>query len=77
MSKAFEEIAKEVTQLSPQQRLKLASLLLKLNEDPATAETSAEWEEEILARIRAVDENEVDGVSFESVLLEAEGRLAT
>jgi len=77
MSKAFEEIAKEVTQLSPQQRIKLASLLLDLNEGAATAQTSAEWEQEILARIQVVDEDEVDGVSFESVLREAEGRLAS
>lgn len=56
MSKAFEEIAKEVTQLSPQQRVRLASLLLELNEGSASAETSAEWEQEILARIRAIDE---------------------
>ncbi len=77
MSKAFDEIAKQVTQLSPQQRTKLASLLLELNEGEASTEASAEWEQEILARIRAVDESEVEGTSFESVLREAEGRLAS
>jgi len=77
MSKAFEEIAREATQLSREQRLDLASMLLELNEDSADGDVSAVWEEEILARIRVVDENEVDGVSFEAVMREAEDRLTS
>jgi putative addiction module component len=75
MSKAFEQIAREARQLSHEQRLKLAGLLLELNEDSPNAEVSAAWEQEILARIRAVDENEVEGVSFEVVMRDAEDRL--
>lgn len=78
MSKAFEEIAKEATQLSREQRNHLASLLLELNEasvDPAAV--SVEWEREILARIKAVDDGEVGGMSFEEVMREAEGRLSS
>ena len=74
MSKAFDEIAQEATQLSPEKRLELASLLLELNESSAGIEASAAWEEEILARIRAVDENQIEGVSFEAVMREAEDR---
>lgn len=77
MSKAFEEIAREASQLSREQRLDLASLLLELNEDSADPEVSAVWEQEILARVRAVDENEVGGVSFEAVMRDAEGRLTS
>ena len=77
MSKAFEEIAREATQLSREQRLDLASLLLQLNEDSADPDVSAEWEQEILARIRAVDTNEAEGVSFETVMRDAEGRLTS
>jgi predicted GTPase len=77
MSKAFDEIAHDATQLSPKQRLELASLLLELNEPSASAEASAEWEEEILARIRAVNENPIDGVSFEVVMRDAEDRLTS
>jgi Putative addiction module component len=77
MSKAFEEIVREATQLSREQRLDLASMLLKLNEDSAGANVSAVWEEEILARIRAVDENETAGLSFEAVMLDAEDRLTS
>jgi hypothetical protein len=77
MSKAFEEIAREATRLSRKQRLDLASLLLELNDGPAGADVSAEWEQEILARIRAVDEGQTEGKSFEAVMREAEDRLTS
>jgi len=77
MSKAFEEIAREATQLSRKQRLELASLLLELNDGSADADVSAEWEQEILARIRAVDEGQAEGISFEAVMREAEDRLTS
>ena len=77
MSKAFDEIAKEASQLSREQRLDLASMLLELNEDPGEEDVGAAWEEEILARIRAVDENETEGVSFEAVMRDAESRLTS
>ena len=77
MSKAFEEIVREASRLSHEQRLDLASLLLELNEDSADAATSAEWEQEIMARIRAVDGGQSEGVSFEDVMRDAEGRLTS
>jgi predicted GTPase len=77
MSKAFEEIVREASQLSREQRLDLASMLLQLNEDPGEGDVSAVWEEEILARIRAIDENEAEGVSFEAVMRDAESRLTS
>jgi predicted GTPase len=77
MSKVFDEIARDATQLSREQRLELASMLLELNEESADVEASAAWEEEIQARIRAVDENQVDGVSFEAVMTDAEDRLTS
>jgi len=77
MSKAFEEIVKEASQLSRKQRLNLASLLLELNDGTAQAEVSGEWEQEILARIQAVDENSAEGISFEEVMREAEDRLSS
>jgi len=77
MSKAFEEIAREATRLSRKQRLDLASLLLELNDGAADADVSAEWEQEILARIRAVDEGQAEGISFEAVMREAEDRLTS
>lgn len=75
MSKAFEEIARKASQLSPEQRRDFASLLLELNEGSADADVSVVWEREILARIRAVDEDQVEGIPFEAVIRDAEGRL--
>jgi predicted GTPase len=77
MSKAFEEIAREAAQLSRKQRLDLASLLLELNDGAIDADVSAEWEQEILARIRAVDEGQAEGISFEAVMREAEDHLTS
>lgn len=77
MSKAFEEIAKDATQLSREQRLDLANLLLEMNDDVAAAGVSVTWEQEILARIRAVDGGQSEGVSFEDVMRDAEGRLTS
>ena len=75
MSKVFDEIAREASQLSREQRLQLASLLLELNEDSQDTSTSAEWEQEILARIQAVDDGEVSGISLDKVMRDAEERL--
>ena len=77
MSKAFDEITREASKLPREQRLELASLLLQLNEDSADPEVSAAWEEEIQARIQAVDENQIEGTSFETVMRDAEDRLTS
>jgi len=77
MSKAFDEITREASKLPREQRLQLASLLLQLNEDSADPEVSAAWEEEIQARIQAVDENQIEGASFETVMRDAEDRLTS
>jgi len=77
MSKAFEEIAKEATQLSREQRLDLANLLLEMNDGLGEAELSVTWEQEILARIRAVDEGRVEGNAFEDLMHEADGRVTS
>jgi hypothetical protein len=77
MSKVFEDIAREATQLSRAQQLALAKLLLELNEASADPDVSAVWEQEIMARIQAVDDDEVEGVSFEKVMSDAEDRLTS
>lgn len=77
MSKAFDEITREARKLPREQRLELASLLLQLNEDSADPEVSVAWEEEIQARIQAVDENQIEGASLETVMRDAEDRLTS
>jgi putative addiction module component len=77
MSKAFEEIAHDATQLSREQRLHLASLLLELNEDADDPDVRAAWEREILARIRSIDEGSAGSASYEDVMRDAEERLTS
>jgi hypothetical protein len=77
MSKVFEEIAREASRLSREQRFDLASLLLELNEGSESAINRVKWEEEILTRSQAIDDNEVDGISLETVMRDAEDRLSS
>lgn len=77
MSKAFEEIAREAAQLSRRQRLDLASMLLQTTDDVSEDDASAAWEEEIIARIQAVDEGREEGFSFEDVMRDAESQLSS
>lgn len=76
MSKAFEEITKDAIQLPRGQRLELAGLLLELDDRSDDSEAQAAWEQEIRARIMAVDEGTAIGVSYDEVMLAAEDRLA-
>ena len=77
MSAALEEITKEALKLSRQQRLALAGFLLEIDtptgNDP---EVEAIWEQEILARIQAIDDGTASGVPYEEVMRAARDRLA-
>ena len=77
MSKAFQDIAEEAKQLSSDQRLKLAGLLLDLDGNSTDQEASAAWEEEIQARIRAVDENQGEGIELETLMKNADDNLTS
>ena len=67
MSAALEEIAEKALLLSPQDKLALANRLLS---DPHSdaSEVEAAWDEEILARIEAIDNGTGIGVPFEEVI---------
>jgi putative addiction module component (TIGR02574 family) len=77
MSAAFEEITKEALKLSRQQRLALAGFLLEIDTPSSNnPEVEAAWEQEILARIQAIDDGTASGVSYEEVMRAARDRLA-
>jgi putative addiction module component (TIGR02574 family) len=75
MSAALEEITEKALQLSPQDKLALANRLLSDQLSDAS-EVEAAWNEEILARIEAIDNGTAIGVSFEEVILAARKRRA-
>jgi hypothetical protein len=76
MSKALEDITKEAIQLPKQQRLALAGFLLELDDRGDDPEAEEAWEQEILARIQAVDDGTAIGSAYEDVMREAQNRLA-
>jgi len=75
MSAALEEIAEKALQLSPQDKLALANRLLSDQLSDAS-EVEAAWDEEILARIEAIDNGTAIGVPFEEVVRAARKRRA-
>jgi hypothetical protein len=75
MSKVLEEITREIINLPREQRMALAGFLLELDEHDDESEARASWEQEILARIRAVDDGTAIGVSYDEVMRSAQSRL--
>ena len=78
MSRAVEEVAREAIELSQEERLLLARILLEGCVLPAYPINEAEqtWEEEIADRIRAIDSGTAKARSWEDVLGDVNRRLA-
>ena len=71
MSSAFAEIEQQARMLTPDERARLAELLLEsLDHDPLP-EIEASWQTEIEKRVAAFDRGEVKTFSAEDVLAEA------
>lgn len=71
----IEEITKEIVELPRHQRLALIRLLLDIDQPAASGDIDAVWDEEIRARIKAVDEGRAVGIPYEDVRKEITGRL--
>jgi len=78
VSRALEEVAREAIELSQEERLVLARILLEGCDLPGYPINEAEqtWEEEIADRIRAVDSGSAKARSWEDVLGDINRRLA-
>ena len=74
MAISIEEITKEVVELPRHQRLALVRLLLDLDQPGTTDEIEQAWDEEIRARVKAVDEGRANGVPYEQIKNEMAGR---
>jgi hypothetical protein len=72
VSKAFEEIIRGALTLARPQRMALVAFLLELDDTGGEEEVGAAWEQEIRARIRAVDDGTATGISHEDVMRKAE-----
>jgi putative addiction module component (TIGR02574 family) len=76
MPKGLEDVTKEAMELSPRQRLALASFLLESADEASDPDAETAWDCEIRDRIREIDEGRVTGVAYADVMQEAERRLA-
>src|SRR3989442_15701147 len=64
MAAALEEITEKALKLSRQERLALATRLLSDEDNSDSSAIEAAWQEEILARVKAVDEGTAVGVPY-------------
>jgi hypothetical protein len=76
MPKELTEITRDAIELPRQQRLALAGLLLELEDGGADAQADEAWEQEIQARIKAVDDGTAVGIPYEAAMRQAQARLA-
>ena len=67
MATSIEEITKGLVELPRHQRLALVRLLLDLDRPGAGEEIDAGWDEEIRARVKAVDEARVVGIGYDQI----------
>lgn len=63
----FEDIAKEVLELSRHQRLMLIRLLLDQDRSDRSTDVDNAWDAEIRARVKAVDEGRAVGIPYEQI----------
>jgi putative addiction module component (TIGR02574 family) len=71
MSDALEELEKKAKSLSPEERAKLAEVLLESLEGESLGEIEAAWDREIEERAAAYDRGELQTISAEDVFAEA------
>ena len=70
----IEELTREAVSLPKEQRLALARALLDLEPAGNVAEVEQSWDEEIRARIKAVDEGQVTGIAYDDLRREMNSR---
>ena len=78
MATSIEEITKEVVELLPlrHQRLALIRSPLDLDHPGKTEEIDTAWDEEIRARVAAVDDGRVEGISYDQIKHEMAARFS-
>ena len=72
MSLSLAEMEQQARLLSPDERARLAEVLLESLQDTSLSEIEAEWQREIEARVAAYDRGETQTYPAEDVLAEAQ-----
>ena len=74
MAADIEEITKEIVELPRHQRLALLRLLLDLDRPGTSDEIESAWDDDIRARVKAVDEGRAVGMPYEQIKKEMANR---
>jgi Putative addiction module component len=67
MATRMKELTKEAIGLPKPQRLALAKLLLDLDQPAKAGDIEGVWDEEIRARVKAVDEGRAVGIPYKNI----------
>jgi putative addiction module component (TIGR02574 family) len=76
MATPIEKITQEVVELSRRERLTLMRILLDLDQPPKSDAIQA-WDQEIRARVKAVDEGRVSGIPYDQIKQEMTSRFGS
>ena len=77
MATPIEKISQEVVELSRHERLTLMRLLLDLDQPSKGEEIEKAWDEEIRARVKAVDEGRASGIPYDAIREEINRRFSS
>jgi putative addiction module component (TIGR02574 family) len=77
MATPIDKITQEVVELSPRERRTLMRLLLELDQPSKGDEIEKAWDQEIRARVKAVDEGRVSGIRYDEIKQEVNGRFGS
>ena len=74
MQRNIEKIARELIMLPRRERLEIVRFLLFLDSRSLDSGIESAWEEEIMDRVRAVDEGKAVGIDYNKAMQEIEQR---
>ena len=77
MATPIEKITQEVVELSRRERLTLMRLLLDLDQPSKSDEIDKAWDQEIRARVKAVDEGRASGIRYDEIKKEMTSRFGS
>jgi putative addiction module component (TIGR02574 family) len=77
MATPIEKITQEVVELSRHERLTLVRLLLDLDQPSKGDEIEKAWDQEIRARVKAVDEGRAKGIPYDEIKQELSSRFGS
>ena len=63
----IEEITKQIVELPRHQRLALVRLLLDLDQPGTSGDIDRAWDEQIRARVKAIDDGRAVGIPYEQI----------